>query len=69
VAYSTRAKPGAPVSTPLAWEELERGVRSDSFNLSNLPERLESLAADPWAGFFEVKQSITQAMRAAVGMG
>lgn len=69
VAYSTRAKSGAPVSTPLAWEELEEGVRADTFNVRNLPERLESLDADPWAGFFEVRQSITKAMRAAVGAG
>jgi len=53
---------------PLFWEELEAGVRGDSFNVRNLPERLENLAADPWAEFLKVRQSITAAMKAAVGM-
>ena len=66
--YSTRARPGATVSTPLFWEELEAGVRGDSFNVRNLPERLEGLPSDPWADFLEVKQSITAAMKKAAGM-
>jgi bifunctional non-homologous end joining protein LigD len=67
-AYSTRARPGATVSTPLFWEELEQGVRADSFTVQNLPERLEKLPADPWEEFFQVRQSITSAMKKAVGM-
>jgi bifunctional non-homologous end joining protein LigD len=67
-AYSSRARPGATVSAPLFWEELETGVRGDSFNVRNLPERLESLPADPWADFLKVRQSITAAMKAKVGM-
>jgi bifunctional non-homologous end joining protein LigD len=67
-AYSTRARPGAPVSTPLFWEELETDVRANTYNVRNLPERLESLEADPWAGFLKERQSITAAMKKAVGM-
>lgn len=67
-AYSTRSRPGAPVSTPLFWEELETGVRADTWNVRNLPERLESLPADPWADFLKERQSITAAMKRAVGM-
>ncbi|HET9229094.1 MAG TPA: DNA ligase D, partial [Thermoanaerobaculia bacterium] len=67
-AYSTRARAGAPVSTPLFWEELETGVRANTFNVRNLPERLESLQADPWADFLKERQSITAAMKKAVGM-
>ena len=67
-AYSTRARAGAPVSTPLFWEELETDVRANTFNVRNLPERLESLQADPWADFLKERQSITAAMRKAVGM-
>jgi bifunctional non-homologous end joining protein LigD len=66
--YSTRARPGAPVSTPLFWDELDAGVRGNSFDVRNLPERLESLAADPWADFTKVRQSITAAMKKTVGM-
>ncbi len=67
-AYSTRARPNAPVSTPLFWEELETDVRANTYNVRNLPERLESLDADPWADFNKVRQSITAAMKKAVGM-
>ncbi|HVS00055.1 MAG TPA: DNA ligase D [Thermoanaerobaculia bacterium] len=67
-AYSTRARPGAPVSTPLFWEELESDVRANTFNVRNLPQRLESLKADPWEGIYKVRQSITATMKKAVGM-
>jgi bifunctional non-homologous end joining protein LigD len=46
-AYSTRARPGATVSTPLAWDELGPDVRSDRFTVGNLLHRL-SHADDPW---------------------
>jgi bifunctional non-homologous end joining protein LigD len=47
--YAVRAKPGAPVATPLRWEELEDpGLRADSHTLASVPARLES-AGDPWA--------------------
>ncbi len=67
-AYSTRARQDAPVSVPLFWEELENGVRGNSFNIRNLFERLEKLPSDPWADFNKTKQSITAAMKKAVGM-
>ena len=56
--YSTRAKPGAPVSVPITWDELSPALRSDHFHVGNLPGRLKSLHSDPWEGFFEVKQTI-----------
>src|SRR6185503_14394547 len=57
-AYSTRARTGAPVSVPLAWEELERGLRPDQFTVENLPRRLSSLKADPWARYFKLRQKL-----------
>ncbi len=60
-AYSTRALPGAPVSTPLRWDELKDEIRSDSFGVRDIPERLRALRGrDPWEGFFETRQSITR---------
>ena len=47
-AYSTRARSGATVSTPLAWEELGPDLRSDRFTMANLLHRLAHLK-DPWA--------------------
>ena len=66
-AYSTRARPGATVSAPLTWQELESGIRSDRFTISNLPERLRSLRADPWAEFATTKQTISAAARRKLG--
>lgn len=57
-AYSTRAKPGATVSTPLAWDELTAAIHSDHFNVANLPARLASLKRDPWAKIDKIRQSI-----------
>ncbi|HJX27369.1 MAG TPA: DNA ligase D, partial [Thermoanaerobaculia bacterium] len=69
-AYSTRSRPGAPVSVPLFWEELDSPaeIRGEYFNVRNVPERLENLGADPWAGIFKVRQTITASMKKAVGM-
>ena len=49
--YSTRARPGAPVSMPLGWDELAPEVGPAYFTVRNTPTRLASLAADPWADF------------------
>ncbi len=57
-AYSTRARTRAPVSTPIAWEELSEGMRPDHFTIDNLRERLDFLRRDPWEGFFKLKQRI-----------
>lgn len=61
-AYSTRARAGAPVSVPLEWDELSPKLRSDHFNIKNLPRRLETLKRDPWADISKTRQSITAAM-------
>ena len=40
-AYSVRPKPGAPVSTPLRWEELTPDVRPRDFGMREALERVE----------------------------
>jgi bifunctional non-homologous end joining protein LigD len=67
-AYSTRARPGAPVATPLAWDELPRLGGGDAFTIETLPSRLERGRADPWKGFFDLRPSITASMRRSVGL-
>ena len=39
-AYSARPRPRAPVSTPITWAELARGVIIDDFRMDNVPARL-----------------------------
>ncbi|HYH46968.1 MAG TPA: DNA ligase D, partial [Thermoanaerobaculia bacterium] len=66
-AFSTRSRPGAPVSAPLAWEELEDlALRGNTYTVENLDTRLAALKSDPWADFWTVKQSITRDMRKAL---
>jgi len=58
VPYSTRARPGAPVSTPLAWNELARLRSAAQFTLQNLPTRLARLRRDPWVELLKTRQVI-----------
>ena len=40
-AYCVRPKKAAPVSAPLEWKELKKGLKITDFNIQNMPERLE----------------------------
>jgi bifunctional non-homologous end joining protein LigD len=52
----------------LTWQELEAGRKPGEFTVKTVPQRLETLPRDPWADYFEVKQSITKKMLKAVGI-
>jgi bifunctional non-homologous end joining protein LigD len=67
-AYTPRARPGAPVSTPLSWDEVEKGVRADLFTVETLPRRLAAITSDPWAEMPKLRQSITAAVRRRIGI-
>jgi bifunctional non-homologous end joining protein LigD len=47
-AYSTRAKPGALVATPLTWQELSAGARPEQFDVAAMIGRMKRLRRDPW---------------------
>jgi bifunctional non-homologous end joining protein LigD len=48
-AYTVRARPGAPVSAPCTWEEIERGdVQPGTFTVRNMPDRIAKVG-DVWA--------------------
>ena len=60
-AYSVRARPGAPVSAPCSWSEVERGeVAPRSFTLRSMGERLEAVG-DLWAELAASGQSLRDA--------
>jgi bifunctional non-homologous end joining protein LigD len=59
VAYSPRGVPGAPVSMPLTWEELEAAEPLD-FRIDNVLKRLEK-SGDRWHDVLESKQNLTRA--------
>jgi len=59
VAYSPRGVPGAPVSMPLTWEELE-AAEPMQFTIRNVPRRLEK-SGDRWHDPTARKQNLAQA--------
>ncbi len=60
VAYSPRGVPGAPISMPLTWEELEKSHPLD-FRLTNAPARL-ARTGDRWQNALRDKQSLERAL-------
>jgi DNA ligase D-like protein (predicted polymerase) len=55
-AWSVRARPGAQVSTPVTWDEIDE-IHPDQFTIASLPARLESMG-DPWLAMNDDPQSI-----------
>jgi bifunctional non-homologous end joining protein LigD len=66
--YAVRARAGAPVAMPIAWEDLAKDVRFDHFNVRNAAETLARRKRDPWRDYFDVSQAITKAHRARMGL-
>jgi bifunctional non-homologous end joining protein LigD len=58
VAYSTRARAGAPLSVPVTWDELGPKLAPNKFTLLNIGRRLGALKRDPWADISKVKQKL-----------
>ncbi len=58
VAYSSRARAGAPVSVPVAWQELGRTKNAAQYSVVNLRHRLGRLSADPWEGLGALRQRL-----------
>ncbi|HSK46942.1 MAG TPA: DNA ligase D [Coriobacteriia bacterium] len=67
-AYGSRARPGAPVSVPLYWSELDDMTVQPIFTVRNLNKRLSELSGDPWSELSGERQSITKAMRERLGI-
>lgn len=56
-AYCVRAKPGAPVSTPLRWEELDGDLDPRDFTIRNAAERFRKVG-DVWSREMKKKNSL-----------
>src|SRR5437016_4596512 len=55
--FSARAKPGATVSMPLTWKQIEKGVKIADFTIKNVPKLVEK-NGDAWANFFESRHGL-----------
>ena len=61
--YTVRAKPGAPVSAPCTWEDLERGeVGPRTFTLRSMAQRIADVG-DLWADLLKTKRSLTRPLQ------
>ena len=61
-AYAVRAKPGAPVSAPCTWDELQNGdIGPQSFTLRTMAKRIEA-AGDVWADMRKRRRSLKRAI-------
>jgi bifunctional non-homologous end joining protein LigD len=59
--YAVRAKPGAPVSAPCTWEEVERGtIGPRSVTLRTMADRIAAVG-DPWSDMKKKKRSLERA--------
>ena len=54
--FTARARPKAPVSMPLTWKQIEKGVKIQDFTIVNVPELLKK--GDAWANFFKERQTL-----------
>ena len=60
--YAVRARPGAPVATPLSWAELDDDLSPHDFTIGTVPGRLEH-GSDPWAGLPRHRYRLSRARR------
>ena len=60
--FSARPLPGAPVSMPLVWDEVDSGLDPRSFTIINAIERMENLASDPVLPVLETKPNLAHVL-------
>lgn len=67
-AYSVRARAGAPVATPLHWDEVAGRMRPEKYHVGNVVRRLQGLHSDPWQALRRKGQTLTAAMKRELGI-
>jgi bifunctional non-homologous end joining protein LigD len=61
--YSVRPHPGAPVSTPLRWEEVKKGLDPRAFGIDAVQARIEQ-QGDLFEGVLTIRQNLGAALAA-----
>ncbi|MCH9681577.1 MAG: DNA ligase D [Deltaproteobacteria bacterium] len=62
--FSVRPRPGAPVSTPLHWDEVVPTLDHQALTIANVPQRMRSLPADPLIGVLDGRPSLPAVLAA-----
>jgi bifunctional non-homologous end joining protein LigD len=62
--YVVRARPGATISLPLEWNEVNARLDPSRYTIASVPKLLASRNNDPWAGMTKHRQTIAAAQRA-----
>jgi bifunctional non-homologous end joining protein LigD len=57
-AYSIRARPGAPVSVPIGWDEIDDDPRARPWTMERVLARVKSRRSDPWRRYFKTAQTL-----------
>jgi bifunctional non-homologous end joining protein LigD len=57
-AYSVRPSPGAPVSMPIEWDEVNGKLHNSNFTIKNALKRMQKLKKDPVIKVLEVKPEL-----------
>jgi bifunctional non-homologous end joining protein LigD len=65
--YVLRAHPGAPVATPLAWEEVVPGLKPSQFHIANVLRRFDRVG-DLFAGVLTKPQEMEEALERLSGL-
>lgn len=65
--YCVRPRKGAPVSAPIEWKELKKGLKLSDFNMKNMPERLEE-KGDLFKGLLTDKIDMEDALERLEGL-
>jgi bifunctional non-homologous end joining protein LigD len=67
--YCPRARPGAPVATPLAWGEVTRTLDPRAFTLRTIPVRIARRGDAAWPGFDELQQRLPDPITGGDALG
>lgn len=65
--YSPRARPVATIALPLKWDKVVPGLDPQLYTLQSF--MTEAMESDPWADFFDGRQSITKKALRSLGLG
>jgi len=69
VAYSPRARPGAPISLPIDWKELRKMHAANTATVGNVLPQLKKRTRDPWKDLSKIRQTLTDgALRAVLSV-